>query len=82
MLNISMKSNRGRGRKRWLPALAASFALVWGLGLAEPTPAFAQEDPAATGDDEANDKTPVYAYVVTGLLGGLCMFVICKSARR
>lgn len=82
MLKPKWNRSQGRNRNRRLPALAASFALVWGMGLADAPAALAQEELTAPAEDEANDKTPVYAYVITSLLGGLCMFAICKSARR
>jgi hypothetical protein len=62
-----------------LARLLRPLALLVALGLSAAT-AHAQEPaPAEGGESEGN---PVPGYVATGMLAGLTIFVLCKSARR
>lgn len=65
--------------RRWSRRLAT---LAVGLTLAipaTPRPASAQEDPQAA---EASEGRPWDGYIATGLIAGLALFLIGKSARR
>jgi len=61
------------------PLLALTFAMGVGAGLT-PTPAFAQNEPAAEGEDKSG--RPLDGYLLTGCLVGLAMFIVGKTARR
>lgn len=58
--------------------LALGFAIM--LAPAAATTATAQ-DPVPAGE-ESEGHGPVPGYLVTGLLAGLAIFFLCKSARR
>lgn len=62
---------------RPLAALALSTAL---FTTAAPRAALAQE-PEAAADGESSGR-PFDGYFATGILVGLALFLICKSARR
>ena len=56
---------------------AASLALAQA-----PSPALAQEDYAAEGGEQKATARPFDGYFATGLLVGLLLFIVGKSARR
>lgn len=62
-----------------LRPIALSLALFLGLATSI---ARAQEPPAEGEGGESPGSGPVPGYVASGLLGGLAIFILCKSARR
>jgi len=54
------------------------LALMFGL---TPSPSRAQP-PEEAPAEEAGEGNPVPGYLATGLLGGLILFIVAKSARR
>ncbi len=71
-------------------AASLALALTLGLGaLATPASAFQAKDPTDGFFDIPVDpnavESPSYgvpAYMITSALGGLAIFILCKSARR
>lgn len=64
-------------KTRLLAATALALTLLLGFA---PTPASAQEEPAAQGDEEKG--MPVSGYLGAGALAGAALFIVCKTARR
>jgi hypothetical protein len=61
--------------------LAATLGLTVTVGLTT-TPAFAQNEPPLTPEEEKAAGRPFDGYMATGCLIGLALFLIGKSARR
>ena len=55
------------------------LALALTLGLLTPVARAQEPAPAAEGESSGN---PVPGYIATGMLAGLAILVLCKSARR
>jgi len=78
-----MTSTRRRRRTRTLAlplALLLSLPLPFASGVIGPTPALAQ-DPGAEGEQKSTGRS-LDGYFLTGLLAGLVLFIVAKSARR
>ena len=73
------------------PTRSALLALALALGALTPTAAFGQGgkeptdgffDVPARAPGEETEPWGLPAYLFTGALGGLAVFILCKSARR
>ena len=66
------------GLSPWLAPMTLGLALCL---VVAPSPAMAQQEEAPAAEGEGSGR-PFDGYFATGILAGLALFVIAKSARR